>query len=289
MLKWAIEKETKSVGIEEGEPQDQIMSNVVQETIDSEVKVNAGGREKSPAQTTLGAPTRVRKTELEKLLRARGLEVDYSGVSTSEDLAGDGDISGGDVVGESPPTPASSLDPTTAAPVASNSVKSPIVHTTKKSKSKPLRLPMRVNKHVSLRNRTRVPSYSDTFHSRSKSSKTAETSTTSRSTDAGKNKDTKDINHEIPLLVPGGIEVIFNRYPALRRLANAKGGKKRGSNGMRKDFRKMPAIDVFVFLCRKASSTGRNVTMKAGAENGVAGKSGGLIFLRRNAARAGLK
>lgn len=288
-----MKKETQPAGIEEGGSQDQIMSNMVQETVDPEVKVNPIEREKSPARITRRASTKARKTELEKLLRARGLEMDYSGLSTTEDSAGDGDISGGDAVGESPPTPASSLDPATAtataAPVRSSSVKSPVVHATKKSKYKPSPLPMRVNKHVSLRTRTSVPSYSDTFHSRSKLSKTAENSTTSRSANVGENKGTKDINYENPTLVPGVIEVIFDRYPALHRLASARRGKKRGSNGVNKDFRKMPGIDVFVFLCRKAGSIGRNVAMKAGAENGVAGKSEGLIFLRRNVARTGTR
>lgn len=264
--------------MEEGS-QDQMMSNVVQETIDPEVKVNAGGREKSPAQTTRGAPKKAKNIELEKLSRARGLEMDYSGVSTTEDSAGNGDISGGDIMGESPPTPTSSLDPVTAAPVGSSSVKSPVVHATKKSKSKLSPLPMRVNK----RNRTSVPSYSDSLRPRSKTSKTAETPTTSRSANAGENNDTKNT------LVPGAIEVIFDQYPALRRRANAKRGKKRGSNGASRDLRKMPCIDVFVFLCRKASIIGRNVAMKAGAENSVAGKSEGLIFLRRNVARSGAR
>lgn len=269
-----MRKETQLASAEEGgAAQDQIMPNIVQETVDPEVKVNTRNKRNSPTQITQAAPARKKRSELEKLLRARGLGVDGSGVFTTRHPAGDGDISGGDVVGESPQTP-----------VESGSVESPVLYTTKKSKST-THLPMRVNKTGSLRACTGVPSSSDSFYIGSKSSKAVAKTTTSRNAGSGEGGGMQGTDYETLSHVSGTTEVIFDRYPALCRLASAKRGKKRRSNGVGKDFRKIPGIDVFVFLCRKASISGCNVAVKAGAENCVAGRSKQLIFLRRNAAK----
>lgn len=257
------------------------MSNMVQETVDPEVKVNARNKRSSPVQITQAAPARKKRSELEKLLCARGLEMDDSGVFTAQHPAGDGDIGGGDVVGESPPTPTSSLNPTTAAPEESGPVESPVLYTAKKSKST-THLPMRVNKTGLLQACTGVPSSSDSSHIGSRSSKAVAKMTASRNADSGGMQGT---NYETLSHESGTTEVIFNRYPALFWLAKAKRGKKRRSNGVGKDFRKIPGIDVFVFLCRKASISGCNVAVRAGAENCAVGRSKQLIFLRRNVAK----
>lgn len=249
------------------------MANMVQETVDSEVKVNARNKRSSPVQI-VEAPARKKRSELEKLLRARGLEMDDSGVFTAQHPAGDGDIGGGDVVGES----------ATAAAEESGPVESPVLYTAKKSKST-THLPMRVNKTGLLRACTGVPSSSDSSHIGSKSSKAVAKMTASRNADSWENGGIQGTNYETLSHETGTTEVIFNRYPALFWLAKEKRGKKRRSNGVGKDFRKIPGIDVFVFLCRKASISGCNLAVRAGVENCAVGRSKQLIFLRRNVAK----
>lgn len=241
------------------------MSGMVQETVDSEVKVNARNKRSSPVQI-MEAPTRKKRSELEKLLRARGLEMDDSGVFTAQHSAGDGDIE------------------STTAPEESGPVESPVLYTAKKSKST-THLPMRVNKTGLLRACTGVPSSSDSSHIGSRSSKAVAKMTASRNADSGENGGIQGTNHETLSHETGTTEIIFNRYPALFWLAREKRGKKRRSNGVGKDFRKIPGIDVFVFLCRKASISGCNVAVRAGAENCAVGRSKQLIFLRRNVAK----
>lgn len=269
---------------EEEAARGQMMNIVAPETVDPETKGNAKSKRNSPARITKAAPVRKTKTELEKLLRARGLS---PGAFIAEDSAGSAHFSGGDVLGEGPSIPIPPFDPVTAAPVELSSAEPPVARTTKKSKAKSAPLPISVNKRASLRARANAPSSSENIHAGSKSSKTAVKTTTFRNTDGGGGRSLEASDHSLPH-IPGTTEVIFDRYPALRRAASTKKGKRQRSNGGR-DARKMPGMDVLVFLSRKASDNGQSGPMKAGAENGVAGGSGGLVFLRRNAARAGTR
>lgn len=288
MLEWAIRKEvqlsipTYAVAEEE----DRIVYNVVSETVDPETKGNAKNKRNPPTKLTEAAPVRKKGTGPDMLLRARGLD---SGVFIAEDSVGDPDVNGGHVPGEGSSIPTPPPDPATTALVESSSAESPVAYTTKKSKVKPSNMPISVNKRVSLRARTSASSSSENFHAVSKPSKTATNSTASRNPDGRKTQGVENTDYKMLSRVPGTTEVIFDRYPALRRAAGAKKGKRRRSSGGGKYVRKMPGMDVLVFLCRKASDNGHNRPMKAGAENGVASGSGGLVFLRRNTARVGTR
>lgn len=278
-----MKKEIQPVSevVEEAATQDQMMNDVAPETVDSETKGNAKRKRNPPARITKVAPVRKTRTEVEKLLRARGLS---PSAFITEDLT---DSADGDVPGEGPLIPTPPLGPVTTAPVESSSTESPVAHATKKSQAKSAPLPISVNKRVSLRVRASAPSSSENIHTRSKSSAIAAKPTASRNTDGGENQSLEVGAHRLPPHIPGTTEVIFNRYPALRRAANAKRGKKWRPSGGGRDARKMPGMDVLVFLSRKASDNGQNRPMKAGAENGAAGGGGRLVFLRRNAVRVG--
>lgn len=263
--------------VEEEATQAQMMNNVAPETVDPETKGNAKRKRNPPTRITKAAPVKKTKSELEKLLLARGLS---PGAFIAEDFAGSAD---GDIPGKGPSIPTPPLDPVTTAPVESSSAKPPVAHATRKSKAKSAPLPVSVNKRVSLRVRASAPSSSENIQAGSKS-KTAVKPTASRNTDGGENQNLGASDHKLQH-IPGTTEVIFDRYPALRRAASVKRGKKRRSSGGGRDARKMPGMDVLVFLSRKASDNGQSRPMKAGAENGAVGGSGGLVFLRRNAAR----
>lgn len=266
--------------VEEAATQDQMMNNVAPETVDPETKGNAKRKRNPPARITKVAPVRKTRTEVERLLRARGLS---PSAFITEDLAGSAD---GDVPGEGPLIPTPPLGPVTTAPVESSSAEPPVAHATKKSQAKSAPLSISVNKRVSLRVRANAPSSSENIHAGSKSSTTAVKPTASRNTDGGESQSLEVGAHRLPH-IPGTTEVIFDRYPALRRAASAKRGKKWRPSGGGRDARKMPGMDVLVFLSRKASNNGQNRPMKAGAENGAVGGGGRLVFLRRNAVRVG--
>lgn len=311
MLQWVTSKERQREeaahaaveGEGEGESptqEDQIMhTNVAPETIDPGNFSTKRNLQSDHPRKIAAAPKRRRTTETELLLRARGLSarelgaaMDDSGICIPEDVEeGDADVSvaggGGYMLDESLPIPIPAPNPVAAASMGPSSTERPVAHTKKRPKAKHPH-----TRRVSLRARTSVPSPPDSIHAVSNPPKSLNATarpTSSKDANCSLKKGGKNDNYKILPHVPGTTEVIFDRYPALRRLVVAKRGKKRMSGGAGKHFRKMPDMDKLVFLCKKASTIAQDNIMRVGAENGVVGGSGGLIFLRRNMVRAGTR
>lgn len=286
-----LENVTNTTEVEDGNVpgqvtiQGRIMQDVTPDSVaHNKRRIRDKGRFVKRKNIGIAAPKK-RRSQLE-LLRMGGhaTEMGNLGVPMADVQGGDAEINSSDVVEDG------SLGFTVATATSTESsfaelLPSITIAQAAKGNRTKLQLPQPANKKTRFSSRTSISLPSSSTNSSTRSLKLPKPSNAtvkpSKKTDAGEKEkiEWQKASYDILSHWPGITEVIFDRYPALHKLANAKRGKKRVSSANR-NVRKMPDMKRLSLLCKKASDTA--VTVKAGAENSAIDGSGQLIFLRRN-------